>query len=155
MLAATLKTNLLAMGLFGTELDAVNAWVDAWTAYFEDAESNAITIVPAALDPAKVAMVGAMSGLSVAGSSAIQSGVVAFWGAIIPATAWPTVTAIVPPSGLSGLAASLDSVFAANIAGEKSAADSYDAIASAMHTVNLGGTAAWPPPPGPGVQPII
>jgi hypothetical protein len=94
-----------------------------------------------------------MTGLSVTGPAAIQAGIVAFWGAIIPATAWTGVTAITPPPPLAGLVASLTLVFAANVAGKKSKDDSMTAIANAIHTANLGGIAAWPLPIGP--QPIL
>lgn len=158
MLQTTLATELKALALYNDEPSAIQAWADAFANYFqgdgatEGAQSNALYITPAAIPAAKAAMVGAMTGLSTAGAAAIQAGIVAFWGALVPATAWPTTTAITPPPGLSGLAVALQAVFDANTVGGLSKDDSMTAIAGAIHPINaVGGTATWP---GLGPQPI-
>lgn len=153
LLAATLATELKNTGLYTTEAEAIDAWASAYKTYMLGATSNAIVITPAALDAAKLAMVGALTGLSVNGATALQAGIVAFWGAIVPATAWLTVTVITPPVLLTGLTAALTSVFASNKTGSLSKNDSMDTIAGAIHTNSLGGTATWPTPVGP--QPIL
>jgi hypothetical protein len=152
MLQTTLADELQALGLYDNEPDAIQAWADAFAAYFEDAESNAVIIASAAIPAAKAAMVSAMTGLSTAGAAAIQAGIVAFWGALVPATAWLTTTAITPPPGLSGLTAALQAVFDANTTGGLSKDASMTAIAGAIHPINaVGGAATWP---GLGPQPI-
>lgn len=152
MLQTTLADELKALALYDNEPDAIQAWADAFAAYFGDAESNAVIIAPAAIPAAKAAMAGAMTGLSMTGAAALQAGIVAFWGALVPATAWPTTTAITPPPGLSGLAAALQVVFDANTIGGLSKDASMTAIAGAIHPINaVGGTATWP---GLGPQPI-
>ena len=154
MSSAALTTELQGLSMYTVEIDAINAWVTAFSTYFEDASSNGVPIVVAALIPAEAAMAGAMTGLSTAASNAIQAGILAFWGAIIPAVAWPTVLAIVPPTLLSGLSVTLDAVFLSNTNGSLDKNTSMAAIATVIHTANLGGIATWPTP-GPGPQPII
>lgn len=149
LLSTTLATELKAMDLYDLEADAINAWAAAYKEYMKGATSNGVTIVPVALVPAEAAMVGALTGLSTSGATALQAGIVAFWGAIVPATAWPTVTVITPPPLLAGLGAALTTVFTANMSGALSKDASMDAIATSIHTNSLGGTATWPVPIGP------
>ncbi len=153
LLQATLTTELQSLGLYGVEADAIDDWTAAFSAYFEDAESNVVSINPAALPAAESAMKGAMVGLSTGGASALQAGILAFWGALVPATAWTTVTAITPPPGLSGLAAAVQDAFDANTVAGNDKNTSMAAIAAKIHPLQLGGTATWPTPVGP--QPIL
>lgn len=153
-----LATELKSMALFDNEAAARAAWAEAFRVYFEDAESNSVPIVVASLVPAEAAMEAALTGMSDSSQSGpkIQAGIQAFWGAIVPGTAWPTVTDITPPTLLSGLGDALNGVFSANTSSQLSKDDSYDAIAASIHTNNLGGIAVWPPTPGgPGPQPIL
>lgn len=159
MSLATLKTELKAMALFSTEPPAVTAWTSAFAAYFqgngvtEGAESNLVYIAAAAIPAAKAAMAGGLAGMSASGAGAakIAAAIALFWGALVPATAWPTTTAITPPALLAGLAATLQTTFTANKNGSLSKNDSMDAIATDIHAANQGGTATWP---GIGPQPI-
>jgi hypothetical protein len=154
LLASTLATELKNMTLYDLEADAILAWAAAYKTYFEGATSNGVTIVPTSLVPAESAMVGASTGLSADAATALQTGITAFWTAIIPAVAWPTVTAITPSTLLPGLGAALTGVFASNTSGSLSKDDSMDAIAGVIHTNSLTGIAVWPTP-GPGPQPIL
>lgn len=150
MSAASLSSELASMSLFGTELEACQAWGDAFETYFSSATSAPVLNVPVTgLATAKAAMVSGLTGLSTAGAAALTSGVTAFWAALVatPATYFPTAILLTPPPGLAGLTASLTSVFAANIAGSLSKEDAMDAIATAIHTVNLGGTVTFPGAP--------
>lgn len=153
LLAATLATELKALDLYDTEAEALTGWAAAYKKYMEGASSNGVPIVAASLVPAEAAFIGAGTGLSTGAATALQAAILAFWGAIVPATAWPTVTVITPPALLSGLATALTSVFTANTEGGLAKDASMEAIATAMHTNSLGGTATWPTPVGP--QPII
>ena len=152
---ATLATELKALPLFNTEATAIQAWANAFSTYFGDAASNGVTIAPAAIPAAKAAMIAQLSGMSGAdqGATKIGAGIVAFWGGLVPATAWPTTTVIIPPALLAGLISLLQAVFDANAAGAVSKETAMDNIAAVLHTNNQGGTATWPIP-GPGIQPI-
>lgn len=151
MVASKLKDELVAMDLFTLEVEAINAWATAFTTYFADAAAGGIPAVPAALEPCKAAMIGAMTGLSTAGKDSIQAGIVAFWGVVATASPviWAGTLSATPPPTLSGIAAALEPVFAANTSGSLSEEDSMNNIATVIHTNNLGGTAAMPPPVPP------
>jgi len=148
--ASALKSNFLGMGLFDNEPDAREAWAHAYRLYFESAAAGAVPVVPSALTAPENAMKEALSGLSVTGGVAIQAGVLAFWTSLagVAATAFPGSTSVTPPAGLSGLSAMLTSVFSVNVASSSSASDSYQAIATAIHSASAGGQAIFPPPPG-------
>ena len=155
LLADTLATELKAMALFDNEADAIDAWAEAFSTYFEDAASavlGASPILAAAIPPAETLMKAGMTGLSTAGPAAIQAGIVAFWGSLVanvsnPVTqAWATVTLIVPPVLLTGIAAALTTLFATNTAGSVAKDAAFDAIAASIHTNNQGGLATWPNP---------
>lgn len=153
MSATTLKDELLAMGLFDNEPEAIQGWAAAFRTYFEDAVAGAVPVETSALDAPESAMAGAMTGLSTSGASAIQAGVIAFWAALVaaPAVYFVGATLITPPLGLSGLAAALTTVFANNTATKASASTAYAAISGANNAANTGGTATFP---GPVVEPI-
>lgn len=163
---ATLKTELLGMGLHSAESAAIEAWAEAFTKYFEDAISNAVPIVVAALRTPttgpKDLMKAGMTGLSVTGPAAIQAGITAFWGALVtvPAIYFPAATLITPPPTLATIAADLLLVMPVNVAESASTDTAMGRIASGhppvimlgLHTLNLGGTATFP---GPIVAPIL
>lgn len=152
LLPTVLASELKSLELYDNELEAINGWAAAYRKYMEGATSNGVTIVPAALIAPELAMVGALGGLSTLAATALQTGILAFWGAIIPAIAWPSTLAITPPALLSGLVASLSGVFSSNTSGLLSKDASMDAIANAIHLASLGGTTTWP---GPAVMPIL
>lgn len=138
-----------------SEATAIQNFADAWDTYFRGASVSGVPAVPAALASAKSAMIGAMTGLSVTGATAIQSGVIAYWGGVASAFAaiWiippNVVVAAIPPPGLSGLASALAPVFASNSADPtKTIAQATAAIAAVLHTSSgLGGIATVQPPP--------
>jgi hypothetical protein len=148
--AADLKTALLAelATLPGTEAAAIEAWAEAFATYFEGATANGVPATPAALHAAaKTAMKGAMSGLSTAGATAIQAGVVAFWGALVaaPPTYFTAALALSAAPGLSGLAPALAGVFETNQSSGASQDTALGAIATAIHALQTGGTVTFPP----------
>ena len=147
LLSTTLADELKALDLYDNEADAIAGWAAAYREYMKGATSNGVTIVPAALLPAETAMIGASTGLSETGATALKAGIVAFWAAIVPATAWPTTTLITPPALLSGLDVELGKVFLSNKEGELSKDASMDTIATEIHVSSLGGTATWPGSP--------
>lgn len=159
LLSDTLATELKKLTLYSTETPAIAAWAEAFAKYFEGAQSNAVPIATIALVPAKAAFIGAATGLSLDAATKLQAAITAFWGAIVPATAWATVTAIAPPGGLASISQDLkgidgiSGVFGANTAGKLDKNDSMTAIATAIHSRQSGGTATWPLPT-PGIQPI-
>lgn len=137
----TLATELESLIPTGVESVAIDRFADAWIEYFSDASAGAFPYVDS--PPAKSAMKAAMGGMSVTGALAIQSGISAFWGVLSAgaATYFPGTIAATPPPAISGLAAALAVPFAANVVGGLSLAASCAAIADAIHTANLGGTA--------------
>lgn len=156
MAQAILKSELVALGLYGVEAQAVAAWSGTWSAYFADAETNGIPIVPAALPAAEAAMAAALVGMSIDGADKIQAGIQAWWNTMVaaPALFWVGCILIAPPSGLSGISAALQISFDANISGQVTKEAAYDAIAGVLHPANLGGTATFPGAPPP-VFPIL
>lgn len=183
MSASTLATELKNMGLYDNEHDAAAAWADAFSTYFEDAVAGpdppgptAGTIAVLALGPAKTAMQevlqgpnpdpAVLDGMSTPNQAAakIQEGIVAFWGALVPAIAWPILppagpcTLITAPSGLTGptgIAIALTSTFLTNTNDKKSKDDALDAIANDIHSRNgTGGVATFPPTVGGGLGPL-
>ena len=159
MSAATLATELKNLTLFDTESAAAAALAGVFATYSKHALAGAAgTVLAPGLSACPAAMEAALSGMSALGQGAskIQAGIIAYWGAITPVTAWVTCTGVTPPPGLSGLATALSSVFASNISGAVTKDQAYDAIAGAIHTINAsGGIAVFPVPPGGiGPQPI-
>lgn len=148
--ANTLATELKALPVYSSEASALEGWSSAFSTYFEGAISNGVSVNPLALPAAKEAMATAMVNvLSTDGASALQLGIRAFWCALVPVTAWATVTAIAPPILLPGLGAVLSTTFSANVVGKLSANASMTAIAATIHSHNIGGLATWPSPVGP------
>lgn len=127
--------------LFTTELDAIEAWAEAYKLYFADAEANAVPVLAPILETAKAAMAGAMTGLSVTGAAAIQSGITAFWTALAPpASVFTAATLITPPPGLAAISADILLAAPNNVLGKKSAPDALGALVlgDAGPPVNIG-----------------
>lgn len=156
---AAIEAELLALTLYDNEPDAIDAWAEAYTAYFEDAQSavTSVPVISAALHAAggpKELMAAAMVGLSTAGAAAIVAGITAFWGRLVtgPASSYFSgATVIAPPAAIAGLSAALVATFATNIATSASKADAMGAIADDLHTASNGGTVTFP---GPSVEAI-
>ena len=145
MLQTTLSSELTATGLYANEADAIDAWASAWHIYFLDASASG-AIAPAALAPALLAMKAGLVGLNTGGAVSLQAGIIAFWGAIIPASAWAGAVAIAPPVALLTIAPQLTVTFVNNVSGGLSKSDAMDAIAATLHTINIaGGTVSIPP----------
>lgn len=167
MSQSELATQLKAMVLYATEAAAAEAWAAAFAAYFEGdgvthgAESNAVYVASTLMAAAKLDMQTALGGMSDpgAGAAKIKAGIQAFWAVLValPASAWATVTVIVPPIPLVTLDTVLQATFEANRNGDKSKDDSMDAIAADIHAATSPvavpdqGKATWP---GPTVLPI-
>lgn len=158
---STLETGLLAMVPTPTEIAAINAFATAFETYFYEASVAGMPATPGTLAPATTSMKGAMAGMSLAASGAMAAGITAFWSTvtgsapIIWITVPPIVSATAPP-GLSGIAAALESAFAANTAAKADLATSMSSIAAAIHGAQSGGVAVLgPPPPGGTPTPIL
>ena len=158
----TLATELKNLGEYSDEPPALAAWAQAFATYFTGAQSNLVPILPAALPAAQAAFITAGGGLSTDAVKSLTAGILAFWGALVPAAAWPTVTAITPPPGVVGAPAPLENAlkvtFLANTIAALSKDECMDAIAATIHGLMVplvppGGIATWPTP-GPGPQPI-
>ena len=158
LVPTALASAMEAMTPTDQEAIAIQNFAGAWETYFKDAATMGVPTTPGSLAGAKSAMIGAMSGLSTAGATAILAGITAFWGVVAGASAsiWPGTLSAVPPPGLAGIPAALVPVFAANTAGNLAIDPAMQAIAGAIHPTQLGGIANWPPiPGGPGPQPIL
>lgn len=163
---STLTSGLEALVPVDAEADAIQAIVDAWSAYFAESTVNGVTATPGSFDAGLSAMQSAMVGISAdgAGSASLVAGVTAFWSAIasLATSIWITapvvlVPPIVPPVGLAALQAALEAAFAANTSGSASLADSAATVALALHT-NDGLGALVPgsvPPTPPAPLPIL
>lgn len=151
MTQAALSTQLQSMVPSMVEADAITAFANAWGSYFNSSLCGAIPYTGDPGNVAKNAMKAAMVGLSVTGQALtkIQAGIVSYWAAIAaaPATFYATIVVVVPPPGITGIAAALAPVCLANTTGSLSLAASADAIATVLHSANLGGTGAIPPAP--------
>ncbi len=147
---STLANQLKNMTPTKSEIEAIGKFTDAYIAFMsESSVGGLVPIVPSALQGTpKTACMAAMTGLSTTGAVAIQTGLLAFWGAMVPlaATLYPTATLIVPPIPLSTLAPLLITVFAANTLAKLSLNDSCVAVASVIYTASLGGLATIPTP---------
>lgn len=155
LVSNTLASGLANMAPTNAEATAIANFADAWTTYFQGASVAGVPAAGGTLAGAKSAMIGAMTGLSVTGAAAMQAGITAFWGVIASSFAaiWlippSVVVAAIPPTTLSGIAAALAPVFAANAADPtKTIAQATSAIATVLHTNGgLGGIATVQPPP--------
>lgn len=158
MSPTTLGGELANMVPTDQEIEAIQTFADAWEKYMGGSAAGPVPAVPGSFAGAKGSMIGAMSGISTTGATAIAAGIAAFWGVVATsaATIWPPALSATPPPGLSGIAAVLAAVLVANTVGELSLVDATNAMAAAMHPANLGGIAVFPPLPGGlGPQPIL
>jgi len=150
-----LASEMEKMPLTEDELKSAQAFADAFTAYFYGAAGAGVAVTPGSLTPATKAMVPALSGMSKSGAASIQAGITAFWGVVCgatPAIFIGTIPPCTPPPTLGGLAAAFASVFVANTSGALDKKQSMLAIATVIHTNNLGGITTLPgvpPVPGP------
>ena len=155
--AATLASGLANMAPTDSEGSAIQAFVDAWEAYFDQSTVAATQATHGSYPTALSAMAAAMAGCSASGAAAakIQAATVAFWSALAPlaAVVWqPSVVLVppaVPPPGLSGIAAALAPVFTSNQGGNLSLSAAANAVAGALHSANAGGTVPGSIPPSP------
>lgn len=167
LVSSVLGSGLAAMVPTPTEATAIAAFVSAWDAYFAGASVLGIPATPGTYAAGLSAMQGAMTGMSAPGgaAAAIQAGVQAFWGAILAQGAVifvmvppsGVIPPLVPPPGISGIAAALTGVFASNTSGMVPLPTAADNVASAIHPAGgLGGTAPVQTPPAPPVPtPIL
>ncbi len=149
MSSATLSAQLQAIS-GGTEGAAIAAWTAAWAAYFAGAVAGsgpgvAFTTDPTAITNARNAMAAHMTGLASDGlaDDRVQAGIVGWWDHLVanPGTYFAGATSISKPSELTDIAAALPAIFASNTSGSLSASAACDAIASAIHSRNDGGSA--------------
>lgn len=150
----TLRAQLVAMPNVDNEPAARANMASAFDVYFRGASVAPVMAASAALTPARTAMQAALVGLSVPGNgaTAIQAGIVAYWGAVVASAAviWvhsPPVLSVTPPPSLSTLASVLAPLFTSLTAAKLSKAECCAQLAAAIHTLQLGGQAAVGPPP--------
>lgn len=161
LLIATLATELEAMVPVDTEAEGIDNFATAFDNYFFEATAQGVSIVSQELTAgAKTAMKTAMVGVSESGSTKIQEGIIAYWGAICTAspTLWittPLIVSAVPPTLLSTIAVTLDPVFTSNAENKLSLQDSALAVATALHPLQLGALATLTPPPPATTVPIL
>ncbi len=150
LLQPMLASELANIELSTTEVDAINNMSDALNNYLSQMISNAIPLATAIA--AKAAMTTALTGLSMSGATAIQAGIVAYWGVVALPGAFGASTASIPPPSLATIATALTPVFASNVSAELDANAATSAIAAVLHPLMLGGTVTFP---GPVVFPIL
>lgn len=147
MAAATLSTQIRSMTPTTLEATGIQHFADAWSAYFADSAANGVSYTANAAH--KLAMISAMAGASApsAGAAKIQAGVVAWWGSVVStfAATYSGSIALAPPPLITGIAALLTPVLAANTADGLSLNSCCDAVANVLHANNLGGIATFPP----------
>lgn len=156
LLSTTLTSGLESMEPTDDETTAIDNFASAWEDYFSDASVAGVVTTPGTLTAAVTALKGGMTGVSNGDAATlIQSAITTFWAVVggSAATIWvtaPPVLSVTPPPGLTGIAAALTAVFAANTSGELDLAACADAVAAALHTTQTGGIAAQGPPPTSG-----
>lgn len=160
MSASTLADAFLAMPAVETEAEAIAEFVDAWETYFSEATVNGIAINSGSLSGALSSMSGAMTGLSTTGALSMAAGIVAFWGTVSTSVAsiWtlaPVLVSATPPPGVATIATLISVTGIASTVGALSAVDATTAMASTIHTPNLGGIAIDTTVPTPIGWPIL
>ncbi len=156
---STLSSGIAAMSPTLTEADAIQSFVTAWDNYFAGSSVAGIAATPGSYAAGLAALQAGLTGLSTpnAGSTIIQAGLTAFWGAIaaLPTAIWITapivlIPPIVPPVSLATLAPALDAVFLAATTGSLSLQDAADQIATVLHSsAGLGALVPGSIPPVP------
>lgn len=156
MVSTSLASELENMTPESDENIVIDRFTSAWETYFYDASVGGIPVNGSSLASATSAMKAAMVGMTQpdAGAPAIQSGIIAFWTTVASSAAsiWTTVppcTGATPPPNLATISATLEGVFASNVSSELSLADACNAIATALHALNLGGICVIPSPGAP------
>lgn len=156
MVSTTLASELENMTPESDENVVIDRFTSAWETYFYDASVGGIPANGSSLASATSAMKTAMIGMTQpnAGATSIQNGIIAFWGIVASAAAsiWttaPPCTGATPPPTLSTISATLEGVFASNVASKLNLTDACSTIASALHTLNLGGICVIPSPGAP------
>jgi hypothetical protein len=164
LVASVLKTQLENMVPVSSEAECIINFASAWENYIKDAAVMGAPTAPgtltAALASLKAAMVGCSAPNPTVASTKIAAGITAFWGTVAGAapTIWtvPQLISATPPPGLGGLQAAIEAVFQANVAAKLDIGPAAQALANAIHPLQLGGIAVFPPPPtGIGPQPIL
>ncbi len=147
LVEATLSTELQAV--VPTLGSGATALAQAYANYMAGATALTPILAPA-LPAAVTAMAGAMTfsagASAAAGAAVLAAGVAAFWAAMnAPAASYfASATLVTPPPALAGLAAALAPIMTANAASGVTLEDASDALAAALHTASLGGTATTP-----------
>ena len=166
LVQTTLASGLANLIPADAEADAIEEIAKAWEAYFAGASVLGSAITAGVYEPALAVLRSSLAGLSNADAAQkIQDSISAFWSALAPIAPalWvmpPNVAAapIVPPPGISGMRAALQTVFNGN----RSASLGLEASAANIASVlaangGLGGTVTIvpPPPASPFVAPIL
>jgi hypothetical protein len=148
--ASSLEAELKALTLYAEEAPAAVAWADAYVAYLGGATAGGLPVLPAGLAAGKPTLISGLTGMASGGQGAakLQAAVLGFWGALVPTACWAGALALVPPAGLSGLAASLQGVFSAVVSGQKDKDAAAADVSAAIHAAHVGGIVTFPPPPG-------
>lgn len=135
LVSVTLSNELQARMAPGAA-DPEGGLADAYGAYM--LEATGILAVAGCAAAMKAAMTFS-HGTAAAGAAVVAAGFAAFWAPMVitPATYFAGATIIVPPA-FASLAASLESDFDANTSGNKSLAQSMDAIAASGHSSTVG-----------------
>jgi hypothetical protein len=162
LVAATLATQLENMTPVSTEAEAITNFANAWLEYFKTAATVGVPCTEGSLNSALATMKSTLVGWNAPNSAAqkIGAAITAFWGVVVGAapTIWPApmIISATPPPGLGGIASALEAVFAANLSARLELRPAVTAVANAIHPLQLGAIAIFPPPPtGIGPQPIL
>jgi len=155
--ANTLATELEKMVPTDDEAEAIDAFTSAFEIYFYEAAAGAIVVADESLVDATAALKGAMTGLNTDAALAMFTGITAFWGIVATAAAdifydevetaaplGPAIAAIPPLVGLPALQAAITAAFVSNKEGKLDLSDSAAALASAIHSKQLGGICTFP-----------
>ena len=150
---AVLAQELLSLGPATTEAEAITSLSDAYSAYAEDAESNALPLLPTGLALGVTALQDALAGMNTPGQAAafIANGIIAFWVAVAGglSSSFSGATVIVPPPH-AGLEVSLGGLFAANIVNRVTQEEAAEGLAGLLHPLAItGGTVTFGVPSFP------
>lgn len=164
--SSTLASGLAALTSTTTVSVAISRIGSAFDSYFQSASVSGITPIPGSTTPARSAMEAAMGGLNapLGAAPAMSTGISTYWTTLGPliAAVWivPGFTVVpaslVPPPGLAGLLAAIQSAFDANVLAGSDLTTSANLLATAIHGTQSGGTVTLQPVVGPPVvTPII
>lgn len=151
-----MESELLNLGLYGTEVDAINVWSLAYYNFMSDAVTGGVPINTTNLVGAQSVMATAMAGLSSIPHTSIKNGITAFWEfmAATPGTIFTGAIELSAPTTLSLIEVQLGVVFGNNLATSASKEDAAADVATVMYNNSLGGMATFPGAP-PVVVPIL